>query len=114
MKHLLTLNQASDEAVRFVLNNSCMDGNGGVLEFVLQQVKPCITITAMRLISSEAASTAMRDDEAVRAPSLSAKTPNLRFVFYRVRQWVTAPMVGVRRLGYKESSENMLSAREAR
>src|SRR5260221_13764728 len=43
MKRLLSLRQASDEAVRFVLENACFDGQPELVEFVLKEVKTPIT-----------------------------------------------------------------------
>src|SRR5690242_16706079 len=51
MKRLLELKQAPDEAVEHVLQNACMDGKPDVLEFVLKEVKPPITIELFRLAS---------------------------------------------------------------
>jgi ankyrin repeat protein len=51
MRRLLHLKQASDEAVRFVTENACMDGNAEVLGFVLQEIKPRISIELFRLAS---------------------------------------------------------------
>src|SRR2546427_3898927 len=51
MRRLLALKQASDEAVRFVLEKACIDGKAEVLEFVLQEVKPGIAIELFRLAS---------------------------------------------------------------
>ncbi len=51
MKRLLELKQASDEAVQHVLDNACIDGESEVVEFVLKEVKPPITIQLFRLAS---------------------------------------------------------------
>ena len=51
MKRLLALKQASDEAVRFVTENACMDGIVEVLGFLLEETRPRITIELFRLAS---------------------------------------------------------------
>src|SRR5947208_642168 len=51
MKRLLTLRQASDHAVRHVLENACIAGQIELVEFVLKEVKPPITIELFRLAS---------------------------------------------------------------
>jgi ankyrin repeat protein len=51
MKRLLDLKQASDEVVSFVLENACIQGKANVLEFILREVKPRITIELFRLAS---------------------------------------------------------------
>jgi hypothetical protein len=49
MKRLLDLRQASDEAVRFVLENACMKGDVELIKFLLDEVKPSVTIELFRL-----------------------------------------------------------------
>jgi ankyrin repeat protein len=51
MKQLLALKRASEEAVSFVIENACMDGNADVLRFALEEIKPRITIQIFRLAS---------------------------------------------------------------
>jgi ankyrin repeat protein len=49
MKRLLELKQASESAIEHVLQNACMDGQAAVLEFVLRDLKPPVTIELFRL-----------------------------------------------------------------
>ncbi len=51
MRRLLHLKQESEGAVRFVTENACMDGNAEVLAFVLEEIKPRVTIELFRLAS---------------------------------------------------------------
>ncbi len=51
IKRLLHLKQASEKAVRFVVENACTSGNAEVLALVLDEVRPPITIELFRLAS---------------------------------------------------------------
>src|SRR5690349_19322769 len=49
MRQLLALKQASEAAMKHVLENACMNGKSDILEFMLREAKPPVRIELFRL-----------------------------------------------------------------